>query len=64
MTYTGKQFKDMIRGAGLRLEDVAKEAGVSASSASKWYNGDDIYFSTYNKLIAAYEKLKETHNGG
>ena len=61
MTYTGKQFKDMIRGAGLRLEDVAKEAGVYSCTASRWYNGknDIMLEGTYNKLIAAYEKLKE-----
>ena len=58
-TITGKQFKDMVRGAGLKLEDVAKKAGVSASTASAWYNGhQDIYLDvTYNNLISAIEEL-------
>jgi len=59
MTYTGKELKNMIRGEGVKLKDFAKKAEVSASTASKWYNGGEIYLSTYNKLIAAYETLKE-----
>lgn len=59
-TITGKQFKDMVRGAGLKLEDVAKKAEVSGSTASAWYNGhQDIQIGTYDKLIGAYESLKE-----
>lgn len=62
-TKTGKEFKDMIRGAGLRLEDVAIEAGISTATASAWYNGhNDIYFGNYNKLVAAYERLKEAED--
>ena len=59
-TLTGQQFKDMIRGAGLKLEDVAKEAGISGSAPSLWYNGHrEPTLATYNKLMDAYERLKE-----
>ena len=60
-TITGKQFKDKVRGAGLKLEDVAKKAGVSVSTASSWYNGhQDIHLDgTYNKLVEAFEELSK-----
>jgi len=60
-TLTGKEFKDMVRGAGLQLNDVADEAGVSRNAASMWYNGhrDVLLDGTYNKLITAFEKLQE-----
>ena len=56
-TITGKEFKDKIRGAGILLEDFAKKADVSPATASAWYNGGDIYLSTYDKLVSAYNEL-------
>ncbi len=63
-TITGKQFKDKVRGAGLKLEDVAKKAGVSVSTASGWYNGhqDINKAGTYDRLVEAFEELKEADN--
>lgn len=63
-TITGKEFKNMCRGAGLRLEDVAAKADVANTSASEWYNKEDrdINLSTYNKLVEAYDKLKEAED--
>lgn len=60
-TLSGKQFKDMVRGAGLQLKDVADEAGLSTTTASEWYNGhrDILLAGTYDKLITAFEKLQE-----
>ena len=61
---TGKQFKYKVRGAGLKLADVANKAGVSVSTASAWYNGhQDILLSgTYNKLVEAFEELSNAED--
>ena len=58
-TLTGKQFRNMVRGNGLTVAAVVKEAGVSDSNINRWVNGKHRITSTYDKLIAAYEKLKE-----
>ena len=58
-TLTGKQFRNMVRGNGLTVAAVVKEAGVSASNINRWINDRHKITPTYDKLIAAYEKLKE-----
>ena len=58
-TLTGKQFKAQARGADIRLEDIAKEAKLAPATPSAWYNGSDIYKSSYDKLVGAFNKLKE-----
>lgn len=55
---TGKKFKDKVRGYGILLDDFAKEAKVSPATASSFYNGKDIYLSTYTKLIEALHRFK------
>lgn len=57
---TGKQFKNLVRGTGLTMQQVQKEAGLSSGSVSLWVNGknDILLEGTYNKLVAAFEKLK------
>ena len=38
-TLTGKQFRNMVRGDGLTVVEVVKEAGVSDSNINRWVNG-------------------------
>lgn len=56
---TGREFKNMVKGAGLTMRDVAKEASVGNSSVSQWSNGnqDIMYEGTYKRLYNAYLKL-------
>ncbi len=59
-TLTGAEFKYTVHKAKLTINAVRIEAGVPVSNVSKWINGKTgITLDTYNKLIAAYEKLKE-----
>jgi len=60
-TLTGAEFKYTVHKAKLTIAAVVEEAGVPVSNVSKWINGkqDIMLAGTYNKLIAAYEKLKE-----
>ena len=55
---TGQEFKNLIRGSGFNLRDVAWEGATSESSLSQWCNGiRDIRVKTYKKYTEAYERL-------
>ena len=60
-TLTGAEFKYTVHKARLTVSAVVKEAGIPwVGGVSRWINGHTgITLATYDKLIAAYEKLKE-----
>lgn len=58
---TGQQFGKALYEAYITQTALADESGVDKATISKWINGkqDVLLAGTCNKLIAAYEKLKE-----
>lgn len=55
---TGEEFKNMVKGAGVKLSDVAEISGAHPGAASRWYCGrKDIYLKTYDKLVEGYMKI-------
>jgi len=58
---TGKQFKNLVRGAGLNMKAIAEISGVNQATLSRWGNDkqDIMHNGAYNKVIAAYNQLKE-----
>lgn len=58
-TLTGPEFKRKVQDANLKMKQVYEEAGISSTTANLWVNGHHDITPTYDKLIAAYEKLKE-----
>lgn len=63
-TINGKQFRNLVRGSGFTMKQICEEAGVGHSVASQWCNDrkDVLLNGTYNKLIAAYERLLGLQN--
>ena len=59
---SGSDAKNTIKGSGLTIQKVCKEANISEAAISQWCNGkrDIMLDSTYNKLVDAYNKLKES----
>ena len=60
-TITGKVFKNRVRGSGLTMKAVCKEAGISETTAISWAKDISpcgIYTDTYDRLVCAYLKLR------
>lgn len=60
-TTSGKDFKNMVRGSGLTMLAVCKEAGITTNTAINWAKGESrrgIYTDTYDRLVEAFNKLR------
>lgn len=56
-TITGKEFKNLIRGAGLKTETVQVKAGVAPGTLTRFFRTDGINKTNYDKLVKAFDDL-------
>jgi len=56
---TGEQFQNLVKGAGLTVQQVCEHAKISQATVSKWAaNKQSILLSTYVKLLDSFEAVK------
>ena len=55
-----REFKNEVLGSGFTMKQLCEEAGIADTLVSSWVNTPrSITTTTYNKLVEAFESLKE-----